>query len=98
MLPRVLSHAPSHIIRQVIEREEEETEVDEVVRSNVYSRPELVLLEWLNYHYTRQYRKVFGKRKQLIHKLYCKLHDVGFTHVRVLFGGAFSPPCMVLNM
>ena len=59
VLPRVLTQVPSHILRQVMEREEE-VEMEEGDCSNVYSRAEMVLLEWLNYYYTRDSRRVFG--------------------------------------
>ena len=46
VLPRVISHIPKYL--------EEEVSNIEPLDSNIYSKPERVLLAWLNFHYKEQ--------------------------------------------
>lgn len=63
MLPKLLS---KEVDSQIVK-----TKNPESIASNIYSTHEVLVLKWLNYHFSNEGKKLFGKYKSYIHSNNC---------------------------
>ena len=60
VLPKLLS---KEVDSQIVKRENTE----DIISSNIYGTHEVLVLRWLNYYFSKEGKRLFGKYKSYIH-------------------------------